>query len=159
MSTSSIDGVRDVALVLSRVARAAELRLQRYTWQQIADECGYAGKGAACNAVLTYLRKHAHENATALREVENLKLDDDEVELLALRDDTEQEPRVRIRAIEARLRLSARRSRMNGLDAPVQVQLSAGVAAELEDALSEWEDAVAGEVTAVHEEPLDGRAG
>lgn len=147
MTTTAMDGVRDTALVLSRVAIGAQMRVERHTWQQIADALGYGSRGAASNAVLGYVRRLARGNANQLRDIENLKLDDDEAELLILRDDPDVDPRVKVMAIRTRLDLSARRSRLNGLDSPLQVQLSAGVAADLEDALAELEQQVTGGAT------------
>jgi hypothetical protein len=43
---------------------------------------------------------------------------------------------------------------MNGLDAPVQVQISSGVRQELDSALQRAREVILGEVTAVHDELL-----
>jgi hypothetical protein len=51
-----------------------------------------------------------------------------------------------LKAIAMFLRISARRSRMNGMDAPVRVDLSVGVRAEMEAKLAELRTIVLGEV-------------
>jgi len=55
--------------------KAIALRTKGRTWQQVADEIGYSGPAAACNAVQEYLRQYPSPDAEELRAVENLKLD------------------------------------------------------------------------------------
>ena len=147
----------DTPMELARGARLLQLRAARMTYQQIAQEMGYSDKSTARQALLRALDRHEAENVRELRTLENLALDDDERVLRTIIADRNLTPERRIRAIDARTRLSARRSRLNGLDAPVQVALSAGVAADLEDALAEAEAVfVRGEVLASEDERLEG---
>lgn len=128
-----------------RVARGAELlrlRMLGMSYDQIAEQAGYSDKGAARHALMRALDRHEAENAAQLRHIENLRLDADERVLRSIIGDASLSASARIRAIDSRTRLSARRARMNGLDAPVAVQISAGVAAGLEDALRELDEAV-----------------
>lgn len=147
----------DAALELARGARLLRLRAARMTYEQIASEMGYADKAAARNALIRALTRHEAENVTELRTLENLALDDDERTLRGIIADRDAPSTLRIKAIDSRTRLSARRSRLNGLDAPIQVALSAGVAADLDDALAEAEAVlVRGEVLASSDERLEG---
>ena len=129
----------DSATEVARGARLLRLRAARMTYEQIATELGYADKAAARNALMRALARHEAENVTELRALENLALDADERVLRAMITDANVPAATRLRAIDSRTRLSARRSRLNGLDAPIQVALSAGVQADLEDALAEAE--------------------
>lgn len=122
--------------------RLLTLRTAGMTYTQIAQEMGYADASGARQALLRALDRHEAENAAELRAIENMRLDSDERVLRSIITDTNAAPRDRIAAINSRTRVSARRSRMNGLDAPVQVAISAGVQAELQDALSELGETV-----------------
>lgn len=149
------DPGHDQALDRANAIRLLTLRAAGMTYEQIAQEVGYADGSGARQALMRALERHEAENVTELRTIENLRLDTDERALRAIIGDTSASVKDRVAAINARTRLSARRARMNGLDAPVQVQLSAGVAAELEDALRELGDTIGvvpGEVLSTHDE-------
>ena len=62
--------------------KAVSLRVRGKTWQQIADEVGYSGPGAAFGAVQDYLDKYPSPHVDSLRAIENLKLDEREQDLL-----------------------------------------------------------------------------
>ena len=149
----------DQATDRANAIRLLTLRAAGMSYEQIAQEVGYADGSGARQALLRALQRHESENVAELRQIENLRLDTDERALRAIIGDTQRPAGERIRAIDARTRLSARRARMNGLDAPVQVQLSAGVQAELSDALAELGEIlgiVPGTVVGeVHDEPVD----
>lgn len=123
------------------------------TWQQIADEFGYATRQAAMRFVHSHTSRHLAAGIDAYRAVENEKLDMVEAELWPILQNDEHDVALRIRAADSINRLSARRSRLNGWDAPVKVDLSVGVRAELLDALAELRDLVEGEVVQAHDEP------
>lgn len=112
-------------------AELMRLRMMGMSYAQIAVQAGYADGSGARNALLRALDRHEAENATQLRTVENLRLDADERVLRSIIGDTNQKIPDRLKAIDSRTRLSARRSRLNGLDAPVQVQLDIDAAREL----------------------------
>lgn len=147
----------DTATELARGARLLRLRAARLSYDQIAAELGYSDRGAARNALVRALQRHEAENVTELRALENLALDDDERVLRTIIADRDLAPALRLKAVDSRTRLSARRSRLNGLDAPIQVALSAGVAADLADALAEAEAVlVRGEVLHREDERMEG---
>lgn len=143
----------ELARAAARRTMAVRLRLSGATYQQIADQCGYSNKSNARQVVLRALTRLEVESVGELRALENARLDADEMVLRSIIAKGSNKPADRIRAIDSRLRLSARRARLNGLDAPLQVALSAGVTASLEDALAEAEALIRGEVIDVHDEP------
>jgi DNA-binding CsgD family transcriptional regulator len=149
----------DSADEIARGARLLRLRAARMSYAQIARVEGYSDKSTARQALLRALTRHEAENVTELRTLENLALDEDERALRTIIANSATAPGTRIRAIDSRTRLSARRSRLNGLDAPLQVQLSAGVAADLADAIAEAEqvfgDIVPGFVVESRDEPME----
>lgn len=151
MTPSHIDGVRDVFKVTSRIDRAVGLRRDCWTWQQIAEECGYADRGAAHHAVMGWLRANVGDQVNELRILENERLDADETVLRSIIEDPNLDVKSRLRAIDTRTRLSGRRSRLNGMDAPAQVAISAGVQQQLQGALQSLREAVYGHV--VEEQP------
>jgi hypothetical protein len=148
----------DTADERATAIRILTLRAQRLTYAQIADEMGYSDAGSARHALMRALDRHEAENVTQLRTLENLGLDADERRLAAIAGDSAVKPRDRISAVDAKTRLRARRARLNGLDAPVKVEVSASIQQELQAALEEYLSAargaetVAGEVTGVHDE-------
>lgn len=151
---SKLDGDRDAARVADRVKRGAELRIQRASWQFIADELGYASAGAAFTAVMGHLRRLRDETLGDLRDEESAAYDRAAMALW---------PKVLAgdaRAQDTWLRNRQRFARLHGLDAPVQLQLSAGAVADVEDALAELEElysgrTVPGEVLERSDEPID----
>lgn len=152
------NGGHDAAGERASAIRLLTLRTAGMTYAQIAEQMGYADASGARTALLRALDRHESENAKQLRELENMRLDTDERALRAIISDASVKVGDRIRAVDARTRLSARRARMNGLDAPVQVALSAGVQAELTDALAELGEqlgVVTGEVLAVHDQVVE----
>jgi hypothetical protein len=147
----------DQAMDYARAARLLRLRAMRFTYAQIAEEEGYADGAGARNALIRALERHEAENVRELRALENLALDEDERMLRTVITDRSVELGTRIRAVDARTRLSARRARMNGLDAPVKVELSAGAQAAMDAALQLAEQVVTGDVLTVTDEPYDER--
>lgn len=149
-------GAHDLARASARRIQAVRLRLLGTTYDRIAQICGYTDKSSAAKAVKNALAKIEVETVSELRTLENLRIDADEQELRTIIANTTSAT-VKIRALDSRRNLSARRSRLNGLDAPVAVTLSAGVAADLADALDEAEALfVRGEVTGRSDERLEG---
>jgi hypothetical protein len=147
---ASIHGDRDGARVLTRIEAAAADRLMGMRWQQVADRNGYATRGGACQAVLGYLRRRTDETIGALRDQETARLDRAAAALWAkvLNGDA--------RAQDTWLRNRAAFRALHGLNAPLQVTLSSGAQAALQDALGDAEAMVMGLVTARVDEPLDG---
>lgn len=118
----SIHGDTNVFNVLDRIGTAIELYRDGHTWDEVAQVCGYASRGAAHSAVTTYLRRNVDQNVMDLRAIEGRRFDADELRLRQIIATSTDEKMV-IRAIEARTRLSARRARLFGLDAPLNVTL------------------------------------
>ena len=145
----------DLARAAARRTMAVRLRMAGATYDQIAKQCGYSHRKAAQDIVVRALTKLEVESVGELRALENARLDADERVLRGIISGQDNKPADRIKAIDSRLRLSARRARLNGLDAPLQVALSAGVTASLEDALAEAEALVRGEVLDVTDEPRE----
>lgn len=66
---------RNSALAAWRRTRAVELSTQGFTYQQIADELGYAGRGTVNRIVRQALESRLTEGVEQLREVEVARLD------------------------------------------------------------------------------------
>jgi hypothetical protein len=137
--TTPIDGQRDQLALADRVHTALDARRSGKTWAQAAELAGYSNRGACWNAVMGYISRQVTDNVIQLRQEANERT---ARRLLALEDmalDDELPADVRLRAHAELTRLEARHARLNGTDAPVQVALTAGVAAELSDMLAEAE--------------------
>lgn len=149
----------DLARASARRTKAVRLRMSGATYDQIAKQCGYTDKSTARKAVMRSLVAVEAESVSELRLLENARLDSDEMVLRTIIANGSNKAADRIRAIDSRLRLAARRARLNGLDAPIQVALSAGISADLDDALTELAELtdriVPGEVTDVSDEPME----
>lgn len=92
-----------------RAAKAADMRVQRYSWDTIAEKLGYKNGPTARMSVQRYMERLPMESVETLRQTELQGLDDAEV---ALAD------RVRdgdIKAIEAMLKIKHHRARLVGL--------------------------------------------
>lgn len=144
-----IDGDRDQARVANRVRLAAELRLKGHTWARVAELVGYASPGAAHNAVMPYVRAQRDETITELRDLTNARLERGMQALWPrfIRGD--------LPAMREYRKLLADFRRHNGLDAPVQVQVSSGAESRLADALNDATQVILGMVTESHTEPAD----
>lgn len=137
-------------------ARLIRLRRDGMSYQQIAEQTGYADGSGARQALLRALDRHEADSARELRILENAALDADQLALRAIITDRSIDPAIRIRAIDARTRLSARRARLNGLDAPVQVAVSSEAVARLDAVLAEADEfmrtVVPGQVLSEHDD-------
>jgi len=93
----------------ANAAKAARLRAQRYGWEHIAQECGYASRGAAYTAVQNELKKIPREAVEELRLVELESLDQAEAALQKrlAKGDTY--------AVDSMLRIKAQRAKLTGL--------------------------------------------
>lgn len=143
-----IDGSRDQARLLTRIQRAADLRIGGAPWHRVADVVGYASAGAACTAVLGYLRRQANESVAALRDLESARYDAAAMAIF---------PKVASgdpRAQDTWLRNRAAYRALHGLNAPLQVTLSSGAQAALADALGDAEQLVMGLVTDRRDDPI-----
>lgn len=146
MTTTPIDGDRDKARTLERAVLALEAHRDGETWATAADRAGYTDKGTAYRAVMRLLGQRADVAATELRADANGRHAAKVVMLEDVMYDLDRPMMERLRAADVHTRVEARHARLNGLDAPVQVQISAGVQAELSDALAELAEVVMGQV-------------
>lgn len=151
----------EVARASARRAQAVRDRLVGLSYDEIADKHGYNDKSAARMAVVRALDRVEAKQVEEYRSVENARLDLITLAMTPIMVNQKAKPSDRIAAAGALLRTSERRSRLNGLDAPTRVEVSAGAQAMLEDALTELRSAlsdgsetVPGEVTESHDEAL-----
>lgn len=147
----------------ARAQAMMKRRTEGATWETIAEEFGYTNRSSPRQLVQRVLDTMTVETVDQYRELSNARLDVGLRALVPLIEDAKADPNVRIRAVDSLIRLEARRARLNGLDAPVKVEVSAGVQAELDDALRELRDAlgpddstVPGEVVETRDDTSDG---
>lgn len=137
----------DLARASARRAQAVALRLAGMTYEEIAVQAGYSDKSAARHAVLRALDRVEAESVQEYRELENARLDRAQAAIWT------QVVAGDIKAVLAFLRLSARRARMNGLDAPQAVTVSTPDRVQLEAMIADFRtgvETVLGEVTDSH---------
>ena len=139
-------GLHDTADATRRRIEAVSLRLAGATYAQIAEHLGVTDPGTARHVVMRALSAVEAERVGELRSIENARLDQDEMVLRRIINDPKKKDETRLKAIDSRLRVAKRRADLNGLDAPKQVQISAGVLSELQSALGEIAELVQGEV-------------
>ncbi|WP_405960801.1 hypothetical protein OG235_27950 [Streptomyces sp. NBC_00024] len=136
-----------------RDARAAELRAQKLTFQQIADELGYAGRGDAYQAVKRARADVARPAVTKLIQSESEELDDlyamalevidanhvvvSHGKIITTRDpDTGEEKPLKdsgpkLQAIQTALRIRESYRKLHGLDAEQKVSVAGSVRYEV----------------------------
>ncbi len=150
MTRRKVGGDERTLSTTQRDSEAARLREMGHGWLAIAQQLGYASPGHAHTAVQKLLERIPVENVTALRAMENRRLD--AARLAALRilerrhvavsngqlvyqasDDPTAKPvpveddGPALKALENLVRISERVAKLNGLDAPQQVELSGAV--------------------------------
>lgn len=108
-----------------RAALALKLRAEQHLpYVQIAQQCGFASKGAAHNAVQRELERTISTNVEQMRKEELATLDYLEMTILKrLRD--EQYASGMLFAVDRMLTLMERRARLMGLDMPVDAAVFA----------------------------------
>ena len=123
------------AATADRRRQAIEMRIAGHSWQAIADALGYDSKGSANTDVRRALEQARVELAIpreALRELEAERLDAELVRLeetqaaiwLLVQAGDLRAIDTSLRIEEARRRNAERRSKLLGLDAPAQVELT-----------------------------------
>lgn len=148
---------RDPAVLTARISQMLRDRAAGMTYAQIAEQHGYSDRSTVRKVLIQYLREHASESAMAMRELENERLDVGVRVVMAIMLDTASRPEDRLRAVAELTRLSNRRSAMNGLDAPKQIEVTDGTAVELENAISTLRQVVTGEVLSSDDDEPVGR--
>lgn len=106
----------DVARARARRAQAMRLRKDGATYEQIAEVAGYSSRSGAYSAVMRGLRQTEVEAIQDLRALEASRLDADEMALRTIIANPQTATRHRIQAIDTRLRLTATRARLFGLN-------------------------------------------
>lgn len=102
-----------------RQQEAIDLRIQGHTYHDIAKQLGYKDRASAYNAIHALLDRTEHDHADQLRELEQLRLDHlwhRALTDLAKADHDRSSP-----LINTCVRISERRSRLLGLDAPTRI--------------------------------------
>src|SRR5262245_44999588 len=123
-------------------SEAVSLRLAGYTYPQIAERLGYSDKSTARNTVLRALDRYEHQQVDELRTVENARLYALTGAVWPL---VEPEEGITVpgdlmlRAVDTALRISARRARLNGLDAPTEVIVNPSAAEVDQWVAAMWE--------------------
>lgn len=139
----------DLAQARARRIQALEMKLSGMTYEAIANEMGYTDRSQVRALVVRALEQVESRLVEEHRNIEGGRLDRLNRVAWSILADTKLGPEVRLKAIDRALRISERRSKLEGLDAPVKVAVDTGAQAELEDALALLRDVVIGEVVAV----------
>lgn len=120
-----------------RQKRALELRKRGLTFDAIATQLGYSDRSAARHAIRAAIAEITREPAEEVKKLELERLDALYVSAMAIvdaapviPDDEDADPdeaydaamKTRLDAIRTALKVSERRSKLEGLDAPVKVQ-------------------------------------
>ena len=123
----------------ARRVEAMSLTIAGLSPEQIGERMGITASGVRALVQRT-LERATNRNAEQLREIENARLDRAQAAIWTkvLNGD--------LKAIDTYLRISTRRAKMNGLDAPTNINLSIGIKQEMEAALDELHAVVMGEV-------------
>lgn len=146
----------DKTLTRARRIEALNMRITGHSIEEIAKKFGISTSRASA-IILEMLDTAENLAVSQYREIENARLDVAQAAIW---------PKVKkgnLGAVDSFIRLSARRARMNGLDAPQRVDISGNVRLEMERALDELTrvlkeaDIVDAEV--VEDEPLAIEAG
>lgn len=122
-------------LAQARRTRAVSLALAGLTYQQIADDLHISLTGAR-ELVARTLEETRNHAVDELRDLENARLDRAQAAIWSevIGGD--------LKAINTYLRISERRAKMNGLDAPTKVQMAVSVRQEMERALADLEEVI-----------------
>ncbi len=120
-----------------RREEAVKLRMQGFTWQQIANQLGYASQGHACTDVkrgLDRARKDFAVTVEQWRDLELQRLEDLERKARTVYDDYVTGTGTlggsddqRLAAMDRMLKVADRRARLLGLDQPVKHEVTGQV--------------------------------
>lgn len=128
----------------ARNTQAVTLRLSGLTYEQIGQRMDIS-TNSAHRMVTRTLQETQDVSVDNLRSVENARLD--RAQAAIWKDVLEGD----IQAIQAFLKISDRRAKMNGLDAPQKVDMNLNIKQEMEQAISELESVlIQGEVIDDH---------
>lgn len=123
----------------ARRTKAVSMALAGLSYEQIGREMGI-NTTAAREMVARTIEDTRNYQVDQLRNVENARLDRAQAAIWSevLKGD--------VKAVNTFLRISERRAKMNGLDAPSKIQMSGSVKLEMHQALAELEDILDAEV-------------
>jgi hypothetical protein len=108
----------------ARDAQAVELKTLGMSWQEVADKLGWQTASAARRAALRCLDRVEADNATTLRRLEASHLD--RIQRMLLGKIANASTKDTVAIANSLINLSARRSRMLGLDRPFELEVSKG---------------------------------
>lgn len=130
----------------ARRAQALSFRLAGLSWEQIGQRLNISPQGATdmVNRTLTRAENRLVEE---MRDLEGQRLD--RAQLAIWSKVLDGDPR----AVDTFLRISARRAKLFGLDAPTKVALSLEIRQEMDEALARLEKVILGEVISGVDEP------
>jgi len=120
-------------------AEVLSLLMAGLSYDQIAERQGVSNADVR-GIIERALASETNTGVATMRAVENARLDRAQAAIWTKVLEGDQ------KAIQTFLRISQRRSRLNGLDAPMQIELSGSVRFEMEQALNELQEIVLGEV-------------
>lgn len=135
----------------ARAVEATRLRAEGVPYREIADRFGYPSENAANKAVLALLRRSEAEAVDDLRALDAERLDYlTRVTLEGIAASAQSPNGLSAPLVSAAVRISERRSRLLGLDAPQQVQVGSPV--DIEGVAREFTEIL--EAVAVAESPV-----
>lgn len=105
-----------------RAALALKLRASKMSYEQIAQQCGYADRGSAHKAIQRELQRTVVANVDTLRREESVTLDLLQTECMKMFMDKENKGR--LFAADRILAIMERRARLFGLDTPVDAAIA-----------------------------------
>lgn len=116
---------RDVNAAL-RVADALKYRAQRLTYEEIAQKCGYASRGACHDAVMRELDRRVVSNVDTLRKEELASLDRlEQICWDRLEDQSKDFQKAKLFAVDRILAIKERRAKLMGLDQSTNAAIAA----------------------------------
>jgi DNA-binding CsgD family transcriptional regulator len=137
----------EVQVQQQRRSEAVSLRLAGMSYEQIGERLGISGN-AAEQMIGRALDRNEVRSVSQLRAEENARLDRAQMAIWGKVIEGD------IKAIGTFLQISAARSKMNGLYAPTQVQVSMTIRQEMEEALQSLETLVLGESQYAQSDPV-----
>lgn len=147
-SGGSVTGRANAELQAARRVEALSLRIAGFSHSQIAERLGISPQGVS-DLISRSLDLAENRSVDEMRALEGARIDRAQSAIWAkvLEGD--------LKAVEAYTRLSARRSKLFGLDAPTRIDMTLSVKQEMEMALKELENVILGEVVYRDDEELD----
>jgi len=152
---SESHGTPDKINAMLRASEAMRLRAMGLSWVKISERQGFADRSGSRLLVERYAADQLAETTELMRatwnETHRLQL----AAAAAIMGDPDASPLVKLRANDTITRIASASRQLNGLNAPIKIEVSDAARAMVEQALSLLEDTVLGEVTAVTDEPAD----